>query len=338
MTSVVRAYVDFVSAYSYIAIYRLDAVAEAHGLAVDWQVVSLPHVLRAAGGASPLTQPLKAAHNRHDWQRRCARAGLAARYPAATPIEAGLARLAFHRLKQAEPLAARAFLRAVSARCFGEGLPIGTEHDLVEALAAGGLGDLAREIPAAADDPQARASLLSAYDDALADGMFGAPFMVHAGETFWGSDQLEAIDRHLARTGARPAGFDALAVLASFPDGFGPVFRRTEAQGVALGLRVSARHANPAGVAHGGLLATLADMAAGAQLAHALGTRPGVPTVSLTLDFLRPVPIGGWLEARARLLGAGGRIAFVEGILTCDGTDAVRFSGTLALPRPASFS
>jgi uncharacterized protein (TIGR00369 family) len=333
MTAPVRAYVDFASAYSYIAIQRLDPLVAAHGLTVDWQVVSLPHVLKAAGGVSPLAQPQKAEHNAADWQRKCARHNLPATMPEVRPVEAGLARLVFHRVRRSDPDRAAAFLRAVSARAFGQGLPIATGADLEAALSEVGLSDYDADIAAAAQDAGAKADLMAAFDAACADRMFGAPFVVIGDARFWGAEQLEAIDRHLSRVFGLPPGFAEIPVLVGLPNGFGPVFRKVEDGLVTLGLRVTTRHANPAGLAHGGLLASLADMAAGAQFAQATGSRPGVPTVSLSLDYLQPVAIGDWLDVSARVLEAGGRIAFVEGAAYAGGVQVLRFSGTLAPPR-----
>ncbi|MGC1302952.1 MAG: PaaI family thioesterase [Caulobacteraceae bacterium] len=90
---------------------------------------------------------------------------------------------------------------------------------------------------------------------------------------------------------------------------------------------------NPNGVCHGGMLATFCDvhMSIAAVYQHSLAPRL-LPTVSLSLDFLQPIPLGAWVEGRAQLLRAGRRLAFIQDLLTVDGVPAVRASGTFSVP------
>src|SRR5690606_32899270 len=66
-------------------------------------------------------------------------------------------------------------------------------------------------------------------------------------------------------------------------------------------LRVRDEHANTRGIAHGGVVASLADTAAGSAVAYlpSVGGR-GVATVALTTSYLAPVRAGDVLRARAR--------------------------------------
>lgn len=118
----------------------------------------------------------------------------------------------------------------------------------------------------------------------------------------------------------------------------GPFWVLRGADALRLGLRVRRRHCNTAGMAHGGLVASLADLG----LIHAVGVareRQGqqkVPmtTVSLSLDYLGPAPEGCWLEIRAEVTRLGGSIAFVEGVMTADGARVGRASGVFSMRRP----
>lgn len=193
----IRFHLDFVSTYSYFASQGIDAVAAHHGRRVDWIVVSLPHVFRAAGTTSPLEQPLKLAHNRQDTQRCAAMLGLPFAPPATRP-NLRLARLLFHRLKAREADAAARFARSAMALRFGTG----REIDSAEALAgvAADLGIDRADVDAAACDPVASRALREATDAAVADGMFGAPFARIGDARFWGHDRvLDHLDWWLAR-------------------------------------------------------------------------------------------------------------------------------------------
>ena len=71
MPSPIRFYFDFVSAYSYVAMNRIDKVAARYGRVVDWNVVELPEILGYHKATSPRDQPAKFAHNQNDFPRLC---------------------------------------------------------------------------------------------------------------------------------------------------------------------------------------------------------------------------------------------------------------------------
>jgi uncharacterized protein (TIGR00369 family) len=78
-------------------------------------------------------------------------------------------------------------------------------------------------------------------------------------------------------------------------------------------LRVREDHANTRGIAHGGVVASLVDTAAGAAVAYQPSVGgAGVATVSLTTTYHAPARAGDVLCAHARLRGGGRRIVTCE--------------------------
>ena len=77
-----------------------------------------------------------------------------------------------------------------------------------------------------------------------------------------------------------------------------------------------ARHANPMGTLHGGVLCDIADAAMGMAWASTLGEGETFTTLELKINFLRPVWIGK-LTATGRVV-QGGRTV---GLLECDVVD-----------------
>lgn len=71
------------------------------------------------------------------------------------------------------------------------------------------------------------------------------------------------------------------------------------------------RHFNPWGSAHGGLLSTLMDVAAGAAAISACDPPRRMVTQSAEIHYLRPAA-GTRLTAEARTLKAGRSVAFVQ--------------------------
>jgi uncharacterized protein (TIGR00369 family) len=92
----------------------------------------------------------------------------------------------------------------------------------------------------------------------------------------------------------------------------------------------AARHGNRAGVLHGGLVSTLLDAAMGTAAATRVVPDGAAPmaTVSMTVQFLAPVPLGREVQARARVTGGGRSLHFCEATLRLeDGTVAATATG-----------
>jgi uncharacterized protein (TIGR00369 family) len=128
---------------------------------------------------------------------------------------------------------------------------------------------------------------------------------------------------------------------ADVPEGFAPLGDDHGAfvalagpfhvRGDVLGVRVEERHLNVAGTAMGGFLATLVDVAFGLAVREDRGDDPAVATVSLTTDFLRPGPLGAWIEAHTEVEKLSGRLAFVDCSLRADGDEIVRARAVFAV-------
>ncbi len=118
-----------------------------------------------------------------------------------------------------------------------------------------------------------------------------------------------------------------------FVDHAGPLYWVPDKDNFAVGFRVEARHVNPAGIVHGGMMVTAADMTI------ALGTRlladieVFLPTVHLDCDFLAPGRLGDWIEGRARVWRTTRRFAFAGCTLEARGETLLRASALLSIPR-----
>jgi uncharacterized protein (TIGR00369 family) len=77
-----------------------------------------------------------------------------------------------------------------------------------------------------------------------------------------------------------------------------------------------ARHSNPMGTVHGGILCDVADAAMGCAHASLLAEGETFTTLELKMNFLKPV-WSGRLTARGRIVKAGRTIGLVE----CDVLD-----------------
>src|SRR5579864_7142005 len=78
-----------------------------------------------------------------------------------------------------------------------------------------------------------------------------------------------------------------------------------------VALEADARHANPMGTVHGGVLCDIADAAMGIAFASTLAPDESFTTVELKINFFRPV----WealLKAEAKVVRRGRSLGYVE--------------------------
>ncbi len=91
--------------------------------------------------------------------------------------------------------------------------------------------------------------------------------------------------------------------------------------------------ANPFGSVHGGIIATAIDESCGAALMPLIET-PSAPTVSLNVEYLHAVQIGGTYSVRSEIVRKGRAMAIADAqILSQEGTMLVRGTCYFQIPR-----
>jgi 2-hydroxychromene-2-carboxylate isomerase/acyl-coenzyme A thioesterase PaaI-like protein len=336
MATPIKFYFDFVSAYSYVAMNNIEALAKRWGREVEWHCVSLPAVLDHHKVISPRAQPAKFAHNVKDFPRLCEMNDLPVASPfppAVPPYGATLHRLVFWRLNRKTPELAKAFARAVSHRYFGTGQEVRTASQLAAACKARGVPLTLKEIKAAENDKAAQKALDAAFKRAIKDGMFGAPFMVLDGETFWGADRLDHLEYRLKNAVKVPRGFEPFSFTSPFTTLNGPLFVKCGKTKAVFGFRVAAHHLNPRNVVHGGWMTSFVDVAMAQSALYELGVVALTPTIHLDADFLAPIHPGQWVECDVRLVKTTRTMNFVEAISYADGEPVLRSSAVYRKPR-----
>jgi len=133
-----------------------------------------------------------------------------------------------------------------------------------------------------------------------------------------------------------PEGFDLDPRIQpnTFGGLVGPFYSRRQGDSISLGLRIEGRHCNSRGTCHGGLLATLADIALGYACAIAGGTdgkSRNFVTVDLSLQYLASTQVGDWVQSEVEVLNPGSRMASATGHLLANGQPVVRISANFRL-------
>ena len=109
-----------------------------------------------------------------------------------------------------------------------------------------------------------------------------------------------------------PPGWSKPAHPSTFREHAGPIYIRRAAGGNSFGLRVQAKHGNRDGGLHGGVLATLADMAMGYSCSITRQPPLRMVTVSLSIDYAGSADEGDWIEARVDVQKMGRRVSFAN--------------------------
>jgi uncharacterized protein (TIGR00369 family) len=112
----------------------------------------------------------------------------------------------------------------------------------------------------------------------------------------------------------------------------GPLWTRWESEAWAYGLLAGTQHLNPAGVVHGGAIATLIDHTLSTIGWEATGRKPCI-TVQMNVNFLEPALQGHFLVARGRVVRGGSSLLFVSGAVQAGDIEIAHASAVLKVLR-----
>jgi uncharacterized protein (TIGR00369 family) len=117
----------------------------------------------------------------------------------------------------------------------------------------------------------------------------------------------------------------------------GPIYVTHEGlepgEAVRFGFEVSQQHCNTRLVCHGGMLASVLDLVLACTLRDTSGVSGPLPTISLSLDYLAPAPLGAWIESRASVLRVGASVGFAQALLLGPAGVVLRGSGAFKRSR-----
>jgi acyl-coenzyme A thioesterase PaaI-like protein len=126
-----------------------------------------------------------------------------------------------------------------------------------------------------------------------------------------------------------PQGFKPLRQSSPFVEANGPLYFKEENGALVFGIRIEARHCNSGGTAHGGLIATICDLALGRNIGlasaspeniakwrhqHTVDSLPlkKLVTINLSTDYAGYAKIGDWIEVRVDIQKIGNAVAFAN--------------------------
>jgi len=188
-TPTIELWFDFASNYSYLAVMRIEALADAAGVRVEWKPFLLGPIFRSFGWSdSPFVlQKEKGEYTWKDMARQCAKYGIPWRMPSRFPrlsVLPARVMLAAGDAPWATPFAKRMMLAN-----FRDDREIGEREPNERALLD--LGLPAAEILERAGSEAVKSALREQTEVARRRRVFGAPTFFVRGEMYWGNDRLE---------------------------------------------------------------------------------------------------------------------------------------------------
>lgn len=178
---------EFASTYSYLAAARIEALAAAANVEIDWKPFLLGPIFKSQGwNDSPFNiYPAKGRYMWRDMERLCATCGLPLQRPSQFPRNGLLAARVTCAVAE-QPWVGR-FVAGVYRANFGADRDIAAPDTLAAVLAE--LGQPATWLEQA-QSPEVKQRLKENTEEAIALGVFGAPSFSVGDELFWGNDRL----------------------------------------------------------------------------------------------------------------------------------------------------
>jgi 2-hydroxychromene-2-carboxylate isomerase len=188
---------DFSSPYGFIAAMKIDAVLEQTSYRrLTWRPFLLGAIYKRFG-QSPLEHPLKRRYVLEiDVPRIGRRDGLDITPPAGFPEHSLPAARAFYWIEARAPEKAAEFAKTAYRKYWLEGHSTADPEVAIDAAVAVGFDR--KRISEGMQDSLVKLRLTMENEQAIANGVFGSPFIAVDGEPFWGSDRLDAVSARLA--------------------------------------------------------------------------------------------------------------------------------------------
>jgi 2-hydroxychromene-2-carboxylate isomerase len=190
---IVDFYFDFISPYAYLAWTQLPALCAARGVQLRYKPILFAGLLNHWGQRGPAEITPKREFLWKDSYRQAARLKVPFSLPRTHPFNPLLA------LRLAQPEVAQEQQEQVITSLWSAGWMQGAElssvDELRRILTESHLD--ADALLTRANQPEAKAALRSATDDAVRLGVFGVPTYLVSHELFWGCDRLDDLVDYL---------------------------------------------------------------------------------------------------------------------------------------------
>ncbi|MGJ8544317.1 MAG: 2-hydroxychromene-2-carboxylate isomerase [Sulfitobacter sp.] len=184
------------SPYCYLAGQRLEAVAQKHGAKINYKPFDLPSGFARTGGTPPKDRhPSRMEYRAQDLTRQARKLGMPFNLkPAFWPVNGAPAAYAFIAAQHAGGGDLGLLAHTITRAVWAEEQDISQDEVVRACLTKAGFDPALAESGLLLGAETYAANL----EEAVARGVFGAPFYFIGEEKFWGQDRIAEVDAHLA--------------------------------------------------------------------------------------------------------------------------------------------
>ncbi|RQS65948.1 2-hydroxychromene-2-carboxylate isomerase [Burkholderia sp. Bp8963] len=197
MSKDVRFFFDVGSPASYLAWTQLPEICAKADARLIYKPMLLGGVFQATGNASPAAIHVKGRYTNHDYQRYARKYGVPFKSNPHFPIITLFLMRVVTGVQLREPERLQEVLRAVFKAIWVDSLNLNEPELTAKTLADAGFDP--QDMQALAADQEVKAALKAVTDEAVGQGVFGAPTTFVGEEMFFGQDRLDMIRDELAR-------------------------------------------------------------------------------------------------------------------------------------------
>lgn len=191
MSDPIEFFFDFSSPYGYLAACRAAHLEQSTGRTLVFKPYLMGAVFKATGRQPLKNHPLVWDYARNDLARSARRLNISLSVPEPFPVVTASACRAFYWVSANDGAdAARALAKRLFHAYFVDGANI-SKSDVV----AGVVGGDREAVESVLNDEALKNDLRQRTDEAASRGIFGSPFFVVDGESFWGNDRIDDVIR-----------------------------------------------------------------------------------------------------------------------------------------------
>ena len=186
---------DFGSPAAYLASTQIANIEAATGARAVWRPMLLGGVFQATGNHSPATIPAKGRYTFIDFDRFARRYGVPLRYNPHFPINTLMLMRGAVGMQLRDPEWFADYCAAMFQAIWVESLDMNDAGVVGQALHRAGFEPQA--LLALSQEPDVKAALKAATEEAVARGVFGAPTFFVGDQMFWGQDRIDFLKEAL---------------------------------------------------------------------------------------------------------------------------------------------
>ena len=109
-----------------------------------------------------------------------------------------------------------------------------------------------------------------------------------------------------------PDDFEPIFRTSPYTELIGPIYQKKVSSELIVAIRAEEKHCNARGTVHGGVLASLEDIALGYNAAFSTEPATQMVTASQTIDYAGKAEKGDWIEIRTDVQKVGRSMAFAN--------------------------